>query len=232
MKLGYIYGMKIRGDIKLGADPYSGDSSVIELGTWATPLLTAVATHVPISFVTTYIVAGDGVGGIFGVKGSITVGNLNLVGVYGRATVLTGKNIGNGRIDGVLAGVEVLGTGKAAGIVCGARVAVYVETNNAVIGSDVYGIFVSNYIMKQPAGSYGLLKLEEDGTVKVDAAIIVSIGTPNTTIDDFIEAGGPAGLTAFDAVGTKDNLAKGGFLRVKLWGMPGAGVRYIQLYGP
>jgi hypothetical protein len=212
--------------ITLTGDP---THNLISGGTLAAPIaVTAVGLYGAQIALRGSATSGVLTGGSFGVIAANPSGALELKGLHGMARVPTGIDVGAAAVRGLYIETEVLGTGKVGSFWEGARIELYGESG-ITLSSDVYGIYVASYLEKQPAGSYALMRLEHNpGTTKINAAIIVASAGG---ADSFINVGSTA-TDGWDAVGDKTGLAKAGFLKVKLWGMPGGGDRYIQLYGP
>jgi len=192
----------------------------LEAGTWATPLSIYTPSQIACQFVHNVFTPGTAEGGLFGVQGSITSGNLTLKGVHARATVLTTKNLGTGSVYGIHVETEALGTGIIGGTMEGIDVETYVESTATITG-DHYGIYVKTY--SDIAGSKQIfpLRLEHNGVSVAEAFIGVYCQTTKMTY--LLESSNTdelwCAVTGTLSVGA-------GWLRVKLGGY----VRYIPLY--
>ena len=188
-------------------------------GTWDSPITMAIASQVACQFVHTITVAGTSEGGYFGVKGSITSGNLTLKGVHARATILTAKDIGTGNVFGIHVEVEALGTGKTTGFFEGIDVETYVESDASV--GDHYGIYVKTYSDIASPGVIMPLRLEHNGASVAEAFIGVFAQTGKMSY--FLESSN----TSEDWCNvTQTASGAGGWLKVKLGGYD----RYIALF--
>jgi len=209
----------------------AGDAThnLISGGTLAAPIaVTAAGLYGVQMALRSSATSGVLTGGSFGAIAANASGTLELKGLHGMARVPTGINVGAAAVRGLHVETEVLGTGTVGSFWEGARIELYAEAG-VTLSSDVYGLYIANYLEKQPVGSYALLRLEHNpASTKINAAIIVASAGG---ADAFLNVGSTA-TTGWDAAGDKTGLAKAGFLKVVLWGMPGAGARYIQLYGP
>ena len=188
-------------------------------GTWDSPITMAIASQIACQFVHTVTAAGTSEGGMFGVKGSITTGNLTIYGCHAKATILTTKDLGSGNVRGLYVEAEALGTGKTTGFFEGIDVETYVESGASV--GDHYGIYVKTY--SDIAGNQEImpLRLEHNGASVADA---------------FIGAFAQTGKMRYFLVSsqtsetwcnvTQTASTAGGWLKVKLGGYD----RYIALF--
>jgi len=191
----------------------------IQLGTWDSPKALGIASVKAVQAVHSVFIAGTSEGGLFGVKGSITSGNLNIYGVHARATILTGKNLGTGLVRGVYIEVEALGTAITTGLFEGLDIETYVESGASI--GDHYGIYVKTY--SDIAGNREVypLRLEHNGASIANAFIGVFNQTGKMR---YLLVSSATAETWCGVTGTPSTIA--GWLKVKLGGYD----RWIALY--
>jgi len=196
----------------------------IQLGTWDSPKALGIASVKAIQAVHSVFIAGTSEAIFGGVKGSITSGNLNLIGLHGKTTVLTAKNIGTGYMYGAYIEQEVLGTGTIAGLMEGIRIEQYIESTTTLTGAIIYGIHIANYINKDTMTSYYFCRFSEDAASTVDAIFLITRGASCLNINYIFELSSGAAVNAWTTTGTLSTMA--GYLKCKVNNLD----RYIPLY--
>lgn len=147
----------------------------IEAGTEAVPITQFEAAQIPVqAFINVIALGGNVHGGLFGVTATVSLtGDINVVRAsftVNNAIVVTGD------VCGIKSEVSALGTGGllAGKAFQGMRIDLYAEAG--ALPRVVYGIFMTNYLLCAQPTNYYFIRLSENGSVTVQAAMFVRMG--------------------------------------------------------